>query len=151
MGDVIYQGMHYALVEGLLAGSPDIRLMLVMSGFTGETEEDAINLADISTLDEFDGIGYLQIDCANVDFSYDAADDEYQLTFDPAEFNAGAGSVAAGSDDAMGMVVYLYVDGTDANDIILGYTDAGGFPLNGTGTAITYTPHADGLLYTAAA
>jgi len=76
MADVIYQGMHYALVEGLLSGTPDVRLMLVMSGFTGETEEDAINIADISTLDEFDGIGYVEITCQNLTFTYDTASDE---------------------------------------------------------------------------
>jgi len=73
------------------------------------------------------------------------------MEFDADEFNVASGSVAAGSDDAMGMVIKLNVDGTEANDIALGYTDAGGFPITGIGTAINYTPSADGLIFTRAA
>lgn len=151
MADTIFQGYFKALVEGDLDGTPDIRLKLVMGGFTGATEEDAINLDDISDLDEFDGVGYQEIDCANVTFTYDATDDEYQLKFDADEFNAASGTVAAGSDDYEGLFVYLYVDGTSANDICLGHTTSGGFPGQATNQAITYTPHADGLNFLRAA
>jgi hypothetical protein len=154
MGDVIYQGGMKALVEGDLDGTPDIRLMLVMSGFTGVdtgTEEDAITIADFAVLDEFDGLGYLEIDCASVAFTYDATANEYQLTFDAAEWNAPAGTVAPGSDDAIGILVKLYVDGTDANDIAVGFTDTGGFPFNAANGTLSYTPHADGMLYLKAA
>ncbi len=154
MADVIYQGGMKALVDGDLKTAPDIRLMLVMSGFTGVStgsEEDAINLADFATIDEFDGIGYLEIDCANVTLTYDATANEYQLTFDADEWNALAGTVAPGSDDAIGILVYLYVDGTDANDIAVGFTDTGGFPFNAANGTLSYTPHADGMLYLKAA
>jgi len=151
MADVIYQGLLKALVEGDLDGAPDIRLMLVMSDFSGGTEEDAINIDDITTLDECDGAGYQEIDCANVTFTYDSTDDQYQLTFDPGEFNAPSGTVAQGSRQNIGIVVKLHVDGTDANDVILAFTDSGGFPFDGVGTAVTYTPHADGMLYLGAA
>lgn len=146
MADIQYQGFKKALVEGLLDGTPDIRLMLCMSSFTGESEEDAVYLDDITTLDEFDGVGYQQIDCANVAFDYDSDDDEYQLIFDAGEFNAEDETVAAGSDDATYLVHYLYVDG-GSGDIILASTDAGGLPFNAVGTAITYTPGATGTLY----
>lgn len=151
MGDVIYQGLQKALVDGDLAGSPDVRLMLVMSNFSGETEEDSINIADITTLDEYDGAGYQEIDCASAAFAYDATDDEYQFTCDADEFNAGGGTVAAGSRQATGIVGKLHVDGTDANDIILFFTDSGGFPFDGVGTAVSYTPHTDGVFYLGAA
>ena len=154
MAEVIYQGGMKALVEGLLDGAPDIRLMLVMSAFTGVSgggEEDAITLSDFAVIDEFDGIGYLQIDCTTVDFSYDAAANEYQLTFDADEWNAALGSVAPGSDDAIGILVKLYVDGTDANDIAVGFTDTGGFPFNAANGTLSYTPHVDGMLYLKAA
>ncbi len=102
-------------------------------------------------LDEFDGLGYLEIDCTSVSFTYDAVADEYQLTFDADEFNAPAGTVAPGSDDAIGILVKLYVDGTDANDGAIGFTDSGGFPFNAANGALAYTPHADGMLYLKAA
>lgn len=154
MGDVIYGGGQKALVEGLLVTGADIRLLLVAEDFTGTDagiEEDAINLDDFTTLDEFGGAGYQEIVGASVVMAYDATANEYRLTLDADEFNASGGTVAPGVRDAIGILVKLYVDGTDANDIAVGFTDSGGFPLNGVNTAITYTPPTDGLLYLKAA
>lgn len=151
MADVIFQGGMKALVDGDLASAPDIRGKLVMGDFTGAAEEDAINLDDITTIDEFDGVGYVELDCANVAMAYDATDDEYQLTFDAGYFNADddEGTVDAGSDDWIGILWYLYVDGTDANDVAVAFEDTGAG--NGVGTAVLYTPHADGAIYLGAA
>jgi len=146
MADLIFQGGFKALADGLLSGSPDIRLWLVMSSFSGASELTAVNVADLSVVDEFDGLGYERIDCQNVSFAYDSAENEYQLTFDADEFNADGGTVTPGSDDAAGILVVLYVDGTDANDYVIGFTDSGGFPVTGANTSIQYTPHADGLI-----
>lgn len=153
MADIIFKGGYDALVQGLLDGAPDIRLALVMSGFTGATagQEDSVNVADLTDLDEFDGFGYQRLDAENVSFAYDATENEYQLTFDPGEFNADGETVTPGSDDAIGIVVILNVDGTDANDMLIGFTDSGGFPFNGANTVIQYTPHADGMLVLRAA
>ena len=104
MADIIFQGGYKALVTGLLDGAPDIRLRLVMSGFSGASEEDAINVSDITTIDEFDGIGYLEIDCANVSMAYDSAENEYQLTHDAAEFNASGGTVSPGIYDVVAVL-----------------------------------------------
>jgi hypothetical protein len=150
MADVIYQGGMQALADGDLKTAPDIRLMLVMGAFSGVSgggEEDAINMADFAVLDEFDGIGYQEIDCANVTFTYDATDNEFQLKFDAAEFNAPAGSVAPGSGDYIGLLVKLYVDGTLANDICVGFTQDGGFPANAANGALAYTPDSGGAIY----
>lgn len=147
MSDVVFQGFHHAQQQGLLDSAPDVRLMLVMSGFTGETEEDAVNLDDITTIDEFDGIGYQRIDCANVDFSYDTSADEMRLDFDDDEFNATDGSSTPGSDDAVGILAYLHVDGTEANDIALGFTGSGGFPFNAANNAIQLKVPATGLMF----
>jgi len=151
MADTIFQGFQYALVQGLLASAPDVRLKLVMSSFTGASEEDAINLDDITTIDEFDGIGYQEIDCASVTFAYDSTANEYQLDFEDDEFNASGGTSTPGSDDAIGMLLYLYVDGTEANDIALAYTTSGGFPFNASNNAIALTVNSSGFAYLKAA
>ncbi|MFV2062598.1 MAG: hypothetical protein ACC726_03680 [Chloroflexota bacterium] len=154
MADVIYQGGMKALADGDLQTAPDIRLMLVMGSFSGVSgggEEDAINMADFAVLDEFDGIGYQEIDAANVTFTYDAVANEYQLKFDAGEFNAPAGSIAPGSGDYIGLLVKLYVDGTLANDIAVGFTQSGGFPANAANGAIAYTPDTAGALFLRAA
>jgi hypothetical protein len=144
MGDVIYKGFYQALADGSLETTPDVRLLLVMSGFTGETEEDAINLADITSLDEFDGIGYGRLDLANVTTGYVDADDEWQLDADDGDFGD---PVAPGSDVIYGLVAYLHVDGTAANDVILGFTDSGGFGINANNGPLNIVLPAGGLLF----
>lgn len=147
MPNVIFRGGKQALLEGLLDGTPDLRGQLVMSGFTGLTEEDAVNVADITTVDEFDGTGYQEIDPDNVAVAYDPTANEFQWSFDPAYFNASedAGSVDSGTDDWIGILWRLHVDGTEANDIVVAFEDTG--TGNGVGTAVLYTPHADGAFY----
>lgn len=141
MADVIYKGFYEALEQGLLEGTPDVRCLLFMSGFTADA--DAVNLADV-TLDEFDGSGYSRIDCANVVAGYVDADDEWQLDFDDDDFGEPVGP---GSDDIEGMAVYLYVDGTAANDVLLASTTTGGFGVNANNGALNLTLPADGLLF----
>lgn len=147
MGDVLYRGFFESLLAGDLDGAPDIRLLLCGTDFTGESETGSVNVADLTDLDEWGATGYQQIDCDNVDFSWDASAGELQLTFDADEFNASGGTVAPFAYDAEYLVAKLYVDGTAANDVILASTDSGGFPINGVNTAITYTPDAEGLIY----
>jgi hypothetical protein len=144
---VLFKGFYTALEAGSLA-SPDIRHMLVMSSFSGETEEDAVTLSDITTLDEFDGIGYAQLDAASVTTGYVDADDEWQLDHADGDFGT---DVAPGSDDIYGMLTYLYVDGDPANDIVLGFTKDGGFGVNANNGALTLTLPAGGLLFIRAA
>lgn len=147
MAAVIYQGFYQALEAGSLA-SPDIRILLVMSATTCDTENDAVNLADFTALDEFDGVGYVRLDCAAVTTGYDTGDDEWQLDFTDGSFG---NPVAPGSDVIQGMVVYLHVDGTAANDIALGYTDSGGFGVNAANGDLALTLPATGLMFARAA
>lgn len=141
---MIYKGFYMAFEAGLLA-SPDIRIKLVMPSTTCDTEEDAYHLADFTNIDEFDGIGYSELDCAAVTTGYNATDDEWQLAFTDGNFGT---TVAAGSDVIQGMLVYLYVDGTDANDIALGYFATGaGFGSNANGGSVDLTLPASGLMF----
>lgn len=141
MADQLYKGFFEALEQGLLEGAPDIRLFLFMSGFTADA--DAVNLDD-ATLDEFDGAGYARIDCANVVAGYVDGDDEWQLDFDDDDFGD---PVAPGSDDIEGLGVYLYVDGTAANDILLGTTTEGGFGVPANNGSLSLVLPATGLLF----
>lgn len=145
MADVLYKGFYTALEQGLLEGSPDIRAFLFMSGFSFDA--DAVNIAD-GTMDEFDGAGYAQLDCAGVAVGYSDADDEWQLDFDDGDFGD---PVAAGSEAIAGMGLKLYVDGTDANDIILASTTTGGFGVNANNGPLSITLPAGGPLYIAGA
>ncbi len=142
---MIYKGFYDAFAAGLLETTPDIRIKLVMPSTTCDTEEDATTLSDFTNIDEFDGVGYAELDCSSVVTGYDTADDEWQLDFSDDDFGT---TVAAGSDVIQGMLVYLYVDGTDANDIALGYFDSGpGFGSNANGGSLDLTLPASGLMF----
>lgn len=141
---MLFKGFYQALAGGDLETTPDVRCKLVMSSFSGETEEDAVNLSDITTLDEFDGIGYAELDCADVTTGYVDADDEWQLDFTDGNFGT---DVAPGSDVIYGMLVYLYVDGTEANDVALGFTKEGGFGVNAANGSLNLTLPAGGLMF----
>lgn len=144
MASVIFQGFYDALAAGDLETTPDVRIKLVMPSTTCDVDEDAVNLADFSAIDEFDGIGYAELNCASVATGYDATDDEWQLDFDDGNFG---NPVAPGSDVIQGMLVYLYVDGTDANDVALAYSDAGGFGVNANNGELALTLPASGLMF----
>lgn len=144
MAEVIFKGFFEALAGGDLEGTPDIRLMLVMSDFTGEAEEDAVNLSDITDLDEFDGVGYSRVDCDDVVVGYDDDTDEWTIDMADAVFGD---PVAPGTDDIHGCIVYLHVDGDPDNDVALGFTDQGGFGVNANNGSLSLIIPAGGLLY----
>jgi hypothetical protein len=144
MATTIFQGFYDDLLAGELTGAPDLRVLLVMSSFSGETEEDAQTLSDITTLDEFDGVGYSRLDLAGVAVAYDSTADEVQ--FDGTDGSFGD-PVAPGSDVIYGMVVYRYVDGTAANDVVHAFTSDGGFGVNANNGPLSLTVPAAGLLF----
>jgi hypothetical protein len=144
MATLIFKGFYDALAGGLLETTPDVRVLLVMPGTTCDTEEDAAVLADFTAVDEFDGVGYARLNLAGVTTGYDATDDEWQLLATSGDFG---NPVAPGSDVIQGMVVYLHVDGTAANDVPLGYSSDGGFGVNANNGALDLTIPANGLMF----
>lgn len=138
-----YAGYEQARSAGDLDGTPDIRIGLAMSGFSFTA--DAVNLAD-GTLDTFDGTGYADYDCAGVAVAYDSGDDEWQITADSGDGDEFGATVAAGSEPPTTLYVYLYVDGTAANDIILASSDDGTF-ADGNGGPMGLTLPNDVVLF----
>lgn len=125
-----------------LDGTHDIRAMLVMTNTTADTDQDVANIADIGTLDEYDGSGYGRATLASETVNEDAANNRAE--FDVADFNFGT-TVAAGTRQAAGMVIYRHVT-NDADALLLAYIDTGGFPVAGGGGAFAVTVNAEGLV-----
>lgn len=142
MSKVLFAGFYTAFP--LLGATPDVRVKGVMPGFTGETQEDAVRLADLTLIDEYDGPGYTEYDCANVTAGYDATANEFRIHADSGYF--GPAGVGLGTDVVKGGLIYLYVDGTAANDILLAFDDTLGFGVNGNGTRMSVLVPAEGLL-----
>jgi hypothetical protein len=146
MATTIFAGFFDDLLAGDAGGAPDLRCHLVMSGFSGQSEEDAVHVADLTALDEFDGLGYTALDCADVSVAYDAAADEVRVTFDSGAGDEFGDPVAPGSDVIAGMVVLRHVDGTPANDVLWVYTSDGGFGVNAANGPVGLSLPAAGLL-----
>lgn len=125
-----------------LDGTHDIRALLVMTNTTADTDQDVANIADIGTLDEYDGAGYSRATFTGETIADDAANNRAE--FDVADFNFGT-TVAAGTRSAAGMVVYRHVT-NDADAILIAYIDTGGFPVAGGGGAFNVVVNAEGLL-----
>lgn len=135
------------LASGTLVwGTADVRAMLVMTNTTVDTEVDAANLAAFTTLDEYNGSGYSRPALASEVVNTDTTNHRAEL--DAADFTFGT-AVGAGSRQAQGMLIYVRVDGTNANDYPVAYIDTGGFPFAGTGSPVTVTVDAEALLWVA--
>lgn len=124
-----------------LDGTHDIRAMLVMTNTTADTDQDVLNIADIGTLDEYDGSGYGRATLTGEAVNEDAANNRAE--FDVADFNFGT-TVAAGTRQAAGIVVYRHVT-NDADALLMLYIDTGGFPVAGGGGAFNVVVNAEGL------
>jgi len=144
----IFKGGLDSLKDGSLDGTPDLRIMIVMTAFSGLTDGDVVNPADITTIDEFDGVGYVAYDAAGVAWSWDTGSGEWRLTFTNGAGNEFGDPVTVGSDTFFGILVKLNVDGTDANDIAVGfYGDGGGIGGNANSGPVGITLPAAGLVF----
>lgn len=99
----------------------DIRARLCMTNTTCDTQVDAINnLAAYTTIDPCDSTGYADVALTSEAV---AADD----TNDRAEFDATDVSFTGLGGDAtraiQGVLIYKYVDGTNANDLPIAFID----------------------------
>jgi len=102
--------------------SSDIRARLCMTTTTCDTEIDAIvNLADYTLIDVGDATGYA--DVALTTETVTANDTDNRGDFDTASAIVFTGLSGDATRDYQGVLLYKYVDGTDANDIPLCFID----------------------------
>ena len=120
----------------------DIRARLVMTNTTCDTEVDAIaHLSNYTTIDKANSTGY-----ADVVLTESVSADD---TANTGKFTASNISFSGLGGDAsrayQGVLIYKYVDGTDANDIPVCYVD---FPstIPATATQVNVTWSANGIL-----
>lgn len=119
----------------------DLRVKLCMSNTTADTDQDAASLAAITTLDEYDGAGYTEIDLAGAVVNEDAINNRAEIDYSDGSFGA---TVSAGTRQFVGMLYYVRVDGLAANDYPVAWKDVAA--NNGNGGAINLTVNAEGLL-----
>jgi hypothetical protein len=132
MAIVIFRGFREDLVAGDVTAAADVRIIPVMTGSSVESEPEAVNLADFTTLEEFDGTGYTRGDVANVAVTH--GDASTVVSGDETSFGT---TVAAGTNPVIGFVYYRRVDGTAANDVAWAFNDSGELPDEPSGDDFT--------------
>lgn len=124
----------------------DIRLILVMTNSSANTEEDTTFIDQFGTLDEYDGGARppafasrdaLASEAVNEDTANDRAE------FDATDFTFS--SLVAGTRQALGVIVYQHKT-NDADSVPLVYIDTGGFPFTGNGSDVTMNWNVEGIL-----
>lgn len=111
------------LINGTIdLNSHDIRARLCMTNTTCDTEVDAIaDLADYTTIDPSDATGYA--DVALDTETVTANDASNRADFDTAADIVFTGLSGDATRDYQGVLLYKYVDGTNANDLPLCFID----------------------------
>lgn len=132
-------------LRGVMAGEidmnlDDIRVALLMTNTTADTERDETVLSGFVTLDEFDGSGYARQALASEAVNQDNPNNRSE--FDANDISFGA--LGAGTRQAAGMLVYKHVGADSANIPIL-WIDSGGFPFTGNGSTVNVTWNAEGI------
>ena len=124
----------------------DIRARLVMTNTTCDTEVDAINdLADYTTIDPADATSYADVALTGEAVAADDANDR-------AEFDATDISFTGLGGDAsrayQGVLLYKFVDGTNANDLPVCFIEFSG-TIPATATQVDVPWNAEGILQAA--
>jgi len=119
----------------------DIRLLMVMSNTTADTEEDKEFVGDFTTLDEMDGANYVRKALANEAVAADLANDRGEMDADDVTWAA----LGVGTRQVVGIVVYRHVT-NDADSPAIAYIDDGGFPFSPGGGDVLFQINVEGLL-----
>ena len=143
----VYTPAKTLLAQGSLdlreAGS-DLRVAMVMSNTTADTEQDAALMNAFSTLDECDGANYVRKALAAQVVNQDDPNNRAELDAVDITWTA----LGAGTRQNVGMILYKHVT-NDADSIPIAYMDSGGFPFDGNGGDETVHWNAEGILQVA--
>lgn len=125
-----------------LTGGDDIRVALVMTDTTADTEEDTDFMDQFTTLDEMDGAGYSRQAFANEAVNEDLTGDRAEFDADDATFT----SVGIGTRQVVGALIYKHVN-DDTDSIPIAYIDTGGdFDFDANGGNIVLQWNGEGIL-----
>lgn len=125
-------------------GLNDLRMALLMTNTTADTEVDAENPADITTLDTMDGSGYAEETLTSEAVGVDLSNDRAEIDWDDATFAA----MSNGTRQIQGWFVKQNVDGNAANDLNKFYKDFAS-TINPGGSALTVQGDAQGWVQVA--
>lgn len=142
MSSFVYTPAKAALLRGEidLVGD-DIRVALVMTNTTADTEQDVGLMNGFSVLDEYDGSAYARKALATQAVNEDDPNNRGEFDADDITWTA----LGAGTRNAQAMLVYKHVT-NDTDSIPLAFIDTGGFPFAGNLGDVSVTWNAQGIL-----
>lgn len=141
MADHVFTPALALLVAGSLN---DLRMALLSTNTTADTEVDAENPADVTTLDEFDGAGYARQALTGEAVNVDLANDRAEIDANDPTFPA----MANGTRQIQGWMILQNVDGTNANDLNKFYQDFSS-TINPGGSSLQVQFNAEGIVQVA--
>jgi hypothetical protein len=144
MAAFTYNDAKRALLAGEINwATDDIRVALVMSNTTCDTEDDANTFANFTTVDEFDGSGYASpgIALASKVINEDVGNNRAEG--DAADIDFGA--LGNGTRQIQAAIVYKFVTSLSASKPIA-YLDGSGLPSNPNGATFVLRFDAEGIL-----
>ncbi|MDZ4250290.1 MAG: hypothetical protein U0990_09405 [Candidatus Nanopelagicales bacterium] len=140
MASFVFTEAKRALLAGELdLNAHDIRVMLVGSATTADTEEDATTISGFTTLDEFTDASYARKALAAEAVAADNANNRGEFDADDVTWTALTGDTAAA------MLVFRHVT-NDTDSVPIAYIDSGGFPQTPGGANLTIAWNAEGIL-----
>lgn len=144
MANFAYTQFKADLLRGLhdFDAPDDVRVRLVMTNTTYDTEEDATSM-DVTTEDTYDGSGYADQSLGTDAVSTDTVNDRGEYDAADAQF----ATLGVGTRQAQAMVVFKFVT-NDALSTPIAYIDTGGFPFDGNGGNVDIAWNAEGIVQT---
>jgi len=144
MASVIYNEFKRANMAGEIdLNAHDIRAKLLMSNTTCDTQNDGIvEVVDFTTLDLCDATGYADVALGTETVTKVDASDLAKFSSGNVVFSGLSGDATRNS---VGILLYKYVDGTDANDLVIAYIEFPG-AISSAATEVTVPCPAGGWL-----
>lgn len=144
MANFWYTEAARALMEGELDlnATDDIRMAIVMTNTTADTEEDVTTIGGFTTLDEYDGSGYVSggQSLDNEVVNKDNANDRAEFDADDEVF----ASLGVGTRQAQAIIIYKFITSFSLS-LPLFFIDTGGFPFDGNGNDVTFQWNVQGI------
>jgi hypothetical protein len=131
------------VAEGTIDLDTDtLKILLVDTTTTADTEANIQTLSGYGTLGEFDGANYEVKTISVTSSAVDTGNDRYELDGSDVTYTA----LGVGTNNVQGVLLYKHVDGTDANDQPIAFIE---FSSNLTpdGSDVTIAWDSEGILH----
>src|SRR3990167_509352 len=143
MASVVYNEFKLRSAVAYMSGK-DIRARLVMTNTTCDTQNDGIaKLSDFTTIDPCDATGYADVALIGEATSKDDAGDRGEIDANDVSFAGLGGGAPRGYQ---GVLLYEFVDGTNANDIPVAFIEFSNQPLSSGATQVDIPWDAEGII-----